>query len=78
MRALLGLDPWIPRRQIWFSPSWPDRYGPLKIHHLPVGAGRVTLQVGPEGAGIVGLPPGIELVHTPRGPFADVRPDRGL
>jgi hypothetical protein len=78
MRALLGVDPWVPRRQVFFSPEWPDRYGPLTIQNLHVGAGHVTVHVGPDGASLTGLPPDIEVVRAPRGRLADVHPARGL
>jgi hypothetical protein len=72
MRALLGLDPWIPRRQIWFAPAWPERYGPVRIHNLPVGKGRVTLSVDESGAGVSGLADNIEVIHSPRGPASEM------
>jgi glycogen debranching enzyme len=72
MRALLGLDPWIPRRQIWFAPAWPERYGPIRIHNLPVGKGRVTLSVDESGAGVSGLADNIEVIHSPRGPASEM------
>jgi glycogen debranching enzyme len=72
MRALLQVDPWIPRRQIWFAPAWPDRYGPIKVHNLAIGEHRVTLSVGPDGAGITGLTGDLEVIYAPRGPAGEV------
>ncbi|HEY0485385.1 MAG TPA: glycogen debranching N-terminal domain-containing protein [Mycobacteriales bacterium] len=78
MRALLGVDPWVPRHQVWFAPAWPDRYGPVTIHNLRVGASRATLSVGRDGATITGLPADVEVVRTPRGRLADIRPSGGF
>jgi glycogen debranching enzyme len=78
MRALLRVDPWIPRRQIWFAPAWPDRYGPIKVHNLAIGNHRVTLSVGPDGAGITGLTGDLEIIYAPRGPASEVTATGGL
>jgi glycogen debranching enzyme len=78
MRALLGLDPWLPRRQVYFSPAWPERYGPIRIHNLQVGSGRVTLGVDNDGAVLTGLLPGIDIIRARRGPAAEMRLTGGV
>jgi glycogen debranching enzyme len=78
MRALLRLDPWVPRREVFFAPAWPERYGPVRIHNLPLGGSRVTLGVGSTGAELSGLSTNIEVVYKPRPPVAEVSPPGGV
>jgi glycogen debranching enzyme len=79
MRALLGIDPWIPRREIWFSPAWPESYGAIRIHNLAVGNSRVTLSVDSDGsAGLSGLTDRIEVIHSRRGPASEMEVGDGI
>jgi glycogen debranching enzyme len=76
MRLLLRLEPRIPRGKVWFAPAWPKRYGPLKIHDLPLGGQRVTLVVDGDRAELEGLPDGVDVIRRPRPPVEPARPGR--
>jgi glycogen debranching enzyme len=76
MRLLLRLEPRIPRGKVWFAPAWPKRYGPLKIHDLPLGGKRVTLVVDGDRAELEGLPDGVDVIRRPRPPVEPARPGR--
>jgi hypothetical protein len=78
MRALLRVDPWVPRREVFFAPAWPEQYGPIRVHNLPIGNSRVTISVSPDGAGLTGLTDRIEVIHSPRPPVTDVHPAGGF
>ncbi|MCW2566442.1 MAG: hypothetical protein JWN54_539 [Mycobacterium sp.] len=78
MRALLRVDPWVPRHELFFAPAWPERYGPIRVHNLPIGNSRVTISVGPDGAGLTGLSDRIEVIHAPRPPVTDIQPAGGF
>jgi glycogen debranching enzyme len=77
MRMLLRLEPRMPRDEIWFDPAWPARYGPLRIHHLPLGGRRVGLVVDGDEAELEGLPAGIQVIRRPRAPLLPARPGTG-
>ncbi|HEY4602706.1 MAG TPA: glycogen debranching N-terminal domain-containing protein [Blastococcus sp.] len=77
MRMLLRLEPRMPRDKVWFAPAWPARYGPLRIHDLPLGGRRVTLVVDGDRAELEGLPEGVEVVRRPRPPLEPARAGRG-
>ncbi|MCW2611589.1 MAG: hypothetical protein JWM15_2835 [Cryptosporangiaceae bacterium] len=78
LRALLRVDPWVPRHEVFFAPAWPERYGPIRVHNLPIGNSRVTISVGPDGAGLHGLTDRIEVIHSPRPPVTEIHPAGGL
>ncbi|MCW2508411.1 MAG: sle [Modestobacter sp.] len=77
MRMLLRLEPRMPRDEVWFDPAWPARYGPLRIHDLPLGARRVALVVDGDEAELEGLPDGVQVMRRPRPPLRPARPGRG-
>jgi glycogen debranching enzyme len=78
LRALLRVDPWVPRHEVFFAPAWPERYGPIRVHNLPIGNSRVTISAGPDGAGLHGLTDRIEVIHSPRPPVTEIHPAGGL
>jgi glycogen debranching enzyme len=77
MRMLLRLEPRMPRNEVWFDPAWPARYGPLRIHHLPLGGRRVGLLTDGEKAELDGLPEGVQVIRRPRPPLTPARPAPG-
>lgn len=77
MKALLRLDPCRSRQELRFAPAWPQRYGQLEIHHLLLGANRISLRVDPAmpgsaGAELTGVPQGITVIPSPRAPFTQL------
>jgi hypothetical protein len=62
------------RREVWFAPAWPARYGPLWIDDVPLGDRRVTLTVDDTGATLEGLPDDVTLIRRPRPPLEPADP----
>ncbi len=56
LRALLGLNPQLPKHQIALSPQLPPAFLPLRIDNLRIGADRVAIEVDEHGCHIHGLP----------------------
>jgi glycogen debranching enzyme len=77
MRMLLRLEPRMPRDKVWFAPAWPARYGPVRVHDLPLGGRRVTLVIDGDRAELEGLPDGVEVIREPRPPVEPARPGQG-
>jgi glycogen debranching enzyme len=69
MKALLRLDPCMSRREVWFAPVWPEAYGPLRMHNIPLGPNRITLTVDDAGAQLSGVAPDVRVVTEPRAPL---------
>jgi glycogen debranching enzyme len=70
LRTLLRLDPWVPHGKVWLAPAIPPEIGPLRVDGIPLGGSRVSVAVAADGGVTVdGLPPGLELVTTPREPL---------
>jgi glycogen debranching enzyme len=73
LRTLLRFDPWVPHGKVWLAPVLPDGIGPLGLDNVPLGGGRVSLDVTNRGiAGVAGLPDGLELITEPRPPVSSV------
>jgi len=77
MKALLRLDPRMSRRELWFSPVWPRQYGPLQLHHIPLGPDRIGLRVdpakdGPAGAELTGVPEDVTVIRAARPPLTEL------
>ncbi|MFD3808673.1 glycogen debranching N-terminal domain-containing protein [Streptomyces sp. NPDC058611] len=70
VRALLRLDPWMPHRQVWVAPAWPERYGRLHVHNLPLAGGRAELWVDGRSTRLEGLPADVEVIQQPLRPLA--------
>ncbi|WP_440101690.1 amylo-alpha-1,6-glucosidase [Streptosporangium sp. H16] len=66
VRSLLRFEPWIPYGRVWLDPVGLEG---LRIQGLPLAGSRVTIEVGPDGAAVAGLPEGITLINEPRSPL---------
>jgi glycogen debranching enzyme len=66
LRTLLRFDPWIPAGRLHLAPALPPEIGWLRIDHVPLLGGKISLEVDGEAAKVEGLPPMVELVPTPR------------
>ncbi|MEO6121881.1 MAG: glycogen debranching N-terminal domain-containing protein [Acidimicrobiales bacterium] len=69
LRSLLRLDPWVPHGKVWLSPVLPEGVGRLRVDRIPLGGGRVTVEVDHGTVTVEGLPPHLELVTDPRDPL---------
>jgi glycogen debranching enzyme len=68
LRALLRLDPWVPKGKLSLAPALPAPIRRLHVARIPLLGSRVTVTVEGDQAEVDGLPPGIELVSEPRLP----------
>jgi glycogen debranching enzyme len=68
LRTLLRLDPWVPHGKVWLAPALPPEIGYLRVDRVPLGGGRVTIEVRDGKVEVSGLPPHLELVAEPRRP----------
>ncbi|MEJ7771683.1 MAG: glycogen debranching N-terminal domain-containing protein, partial [Geodermatophilaceae bacterium] len=67
LRSLLRLDPQVPDRQLWCSPTFPPRYLPLHLDGLRVGHSEITVDVRDRDWQLSGLDgSGLDLLRTPR------------
>ncbi len=73
LRTLLRLDPWVPYGKVWLAPALPEQIGYLRVDRIPLGGGRVTVEVVNGEVKVEGLPPGLELVREPRMPITAVQ-----
>jgi glycogen debranching enzyme len=65
LRALLGLNPQLPKHQIALSPQLPPAFLPLRIDNLRIGADRVAIEVDEHGCHIHGLPSTLKWIQAP-------------
>ncbi len=72
LRTLLRLDPWVPYGKVWLAPALPEAISYLRVDRIPLGGGRVTVEVSHGEAKVEGLPPGLELIREPRVPITAV------
>lgn len=73
LRTLLRFDPWVPHGKVWLAPVLPEGFGPLELDNVPLGGGRVSVDVTNRGiARVAGLPDGLELITEPRPPLSSV------
>jgi glycogen debranching enzyme len=77
MRLLLRLEPRMPTDEVWFAPAWPQEYGALTIHDLPLGSRRATLSAGAGEPRLTGLPDGVSWIRAPRPPLGPARQEDG-
>ncbi len=70
LRLLLRFDPWLPHGKLWLAPVVPKAIGRLRVGHIPLGGGRVAVEVDGDDVSVEGLPPGVELVREPRQPLS--------
>ena len=69
LRTLLRLDPWVPHGKVWLSPVLPDEIGELIVDRVPLGGGRVRIEVHGGSLKVDGLPGGLEVVQAGRRPL---------
>ncbi|MGH9082388.1 MAG: amylo-alpha-1,6-glucosidase [Acidimicrobiales bacterium] len=74
LRTLLRFDPWIPFGRLWCSPAVPEAYLPLRVDRLQIAGSSVTLDVGPDGWTVDGLPDGVEVIGSARRPLTASAP----
>ena len=73
LRTLVRFDPWVPAGRVHVAPVLPEAVGRLRIDDIPLLGGRISVAVEPDGSVTVeGVPPGIEVVATPRSPLGGV------
>ena len=70
LRHLLRFDPWLPQGKLWLAPVVPAAIGRLRVGHIPLGGGRVAVEVDGDDVSVEGLPPGVELVSEARQPLS--------
>jgi len=64
LRALLGLNPRLPKHQIALSPQLPAALLPLRIDNLRIGAERLRIEVDEHGWHIHGLPSSLQWIRA--------------
>ncbi|HWH36123.1 MAG TPA: glycogen debranching N-terminal domain-containing protein [Acidimicrobiales bacterium] len=70
LRHLLRFDPWLPQGKLWLDPVVPRPLGHLRVGHIPLGGGRLAVEVDGDDVSVEGLPPGVEWVREPRRPLS--------
>lgn len=74
LRLLLRFDPWLPHGKLWLAPVVPKAIGRLRIGHIPLGGGRLAIDVDGDDVHVEGLPPGVELIREARRPLSATVP----
>ncbi|MGI9120858.1 MAG: amylo-alpha-1,6-glucosidase [Acidimicrobiales bacterium] len=74
LRLLLRFDPWLPHGKLWLAPVVPKAIGRLRIGHIPLGGGRLAIDVDGDYVHVEGLPPGVELIREARQPLSATVP----
>jgi glycogen debranching enzyme len=74
VRALLRVDPCMSHRQLWFAPSWPERYGALSVSNIALGEGQLTIAVDGPHVELSGVPEGVQVIREPRRPLTGLVP----
>ena len=69
LRTLLRLDPWVPHGKVWLAPAIPEAIGHLRVDRIPLGGGRVSVEVDHGIVKVEGLAPELELIGEPREPL---------
>jgi glycogen debranching enzyme len=68
LRTVLRFEPWVPAGVVHVAPVLLDRVGRLRVDDIPLLGGRLSVTVAGGEVGVEGLPPGVEVVTTPRRP----------
>lgn len=63
LRTVLGLEPKLTESRVALDPWLPPGLGRLAVRGMPMGPGRVDVEVDGTGCRIDGLPPGIRVGH---------------
>ena len=72
--TVLRFDPWVPAGRVHVAPVLPEGVGRLRIDDIPLLGGRISVAVERDGSVEVGdVPPGIQVVATPRSPIGGGR-----
>jgi glycogen debranching enzyme len=69
LRTILRLDPWVPHRKVWLSPTLPPWINYLRVDRIPLAGRRVTVEIDGGDVRVEGLSDDIELVAEPRKPL---------
>jgi glycogen debranching enzyme len=65
LRAVLGLEVDLPRREVHLLPAVPEHWLPLTLHQVAVGPLLLSVRVTVDGTTITGLPDDVRVVHRP-------------
>jgi glycogen debranching enzyme len=68
LRSLLRFDPVLPERKVYLDPVLPASITELRVQNAALGDYRITLQAGPEGVDLDGLPEDVKIVPSPLAP----------
>lgn len=68
LRTLLRFDPWVPHGKLWVDAALPDSIGYLRVDHIPLAGGRVSVTVEDGRTEVHGLSPELRLITSPRQP----------
>jgi glycogen debranching enzyme len=68
LRTVLRFDPWVPAGVVHVAPVLLDGVDRLRVEDIPLLGGRLSVTVAGGEVGVDGVPPGIEVVTTPRRP----------
>jgi glycogen debranching enzyme len=74
VRALMRVDPCMSHHQLWFAPSWPERYGALSVANIALGEGQLTIAVDGAHVELSGVPEGVQVIREPRPPLTGMVP----
>jgi glycogen debranching enzyme len=65
VRALLGLEPNIPKGRVLLDPILPEGARWLLLEEMPIGGSRVTIEVDGDAVAVRDLPRGLALIRPP-------------
>lgn len=66
LRTILRWDPCLPHDRLWCAPALPPSISELQVVGLELDAGRVRIDAARHQASVSGVPPGVELIASPR------------
>ncbi|GAB3044243.1 glycogen debranching N-terminal domain-containing protein [Parafrigoribacterium mesophilum] len=66
LRSLARLDPCVPDGVVWLAPTFPQSFGDVFVDQMPLGGGRVSVELTGTQGHISGLPEGITVQSSPR------------
>jgi glycogen debranching enzyme len=74
LRTMLGLDPWVSRRQLWLEPRLPESIHRMHITGIDVAGQKLTIEIEGDHVEVSGLS-GWEVIRSPRPPLTDLFSD---